>query len=488
MDSVTNNSGSKRREFIKSACMAVTGLALVPGMSFPESNAGMKNIHGRLTGTGEQNMHSMSPDLGKDQVEIVLPDTIYAIVGDTLQLFYRGMIKAPNPYFYDILVSCSKGKQYPRYFEYSPSAEDIGATSFKIEVKSNDGTVLGAKSCTIITKNLVRSPSANKNVLCVGDSLTAGGIWCQEASRRLTGTGGNPEGSELSNISFSGRKTGGGIGWEGNGGWTWSSYATAGREAYKFYVSAISMPPAIGAVYINNGIKYTVSEVNLTNGKGYISALGSGLHAGSGTLTKESGNGDSSITFSSSQADSGNPFWEADKGQLDFPQYVKKYMNGRCDVIYFLLTWNGQTAWKTDFSDVIATAKSLIGHIHANYPDCRIKIMGIQVPSLNGGMGANYGATGKGYADTYGMVVTALNMNKSYQEWCNEPAYSTFMEYADVASQFDSENNMPETDKPVNTRSDKMEKTGTNGVHPATAGYYQIADVVYRNFVANFCQ
>ena len=114
--------------------------------------------------------------------------------------------------------------------------------------------------------------------------------------------------------------------------------------------------------------------------------------------------------------------------------------------------------------------------------------MGIQVPSLNGGMGANYGATGKGYADTYGMVVTALNMNKSYQEWCNEPAYSSFMEYADVATQFDSENNMPETDKPVNTRSDKVEKTGTNGVHPATAGYYQIADVVYRNFVANFCQ
>ena len=163
-------------------------------------------------------------------------------------------------------------------------------------------------------------------------------------------------------------------------------------------------------------------------------------------------------------------------------------MNGKCDVIYFLLTWNGQTEWKTDFSDVIATAKLLIDHIHANYPQCKIKIMGIQVPSISGGMGANYGATGKGYADTFGMVVTALNMNRAYQDWCNEPAYKSFLEYTDVASQFDSENNMPEADKQVNTRSAKTEKIGTNGVHPATEGYYQIADVVYRNFVANFCQ
>ena len=47
---------------------------------------------------------------------------------------------------------------------------------------------------------------------------------------------------------------------------------------------------------------------------------------------------------------------------------------------------------------------------------------------------------------------------------------------------------MPETDAPVNTRSTKTEKRGTNGVHPATEGHLQIADVVYRNFVANFCQ
>lgn len=486
MDSSDYHCQTKRREFIKFTWVTATGLAFVPGAVFSETAPEITPVPSRTT--GHESLKKPGIGLQKSAIEIVLPDIIYAIAGDTIQLFYRGMIKAVNPYIYNIVVSCSKGKQYPRYFEYLPATDDTGTSSFKIEIKSDDGTVLGSKSCTIVTKNIVRSPSEKKHILCVGDSLTAGGIWCREASRRLTGTGGNPEGSGLANISFLGRKTGEGTGWEGNGGWTWSSYATAGREAYKFFVSAVSSPPSIGAVYINNGIKYTVSEVNLTAGKGYISALSSAPPLAREGLTKESGNGDESIIFSSFKADSGNPFWEADKGRLDFPKYVNKYMNGKCDVIYFLLTWNGQTEWKTDFSDVIATAKLLIDHIHANYPQCKIKIMGIQVPSISGGMGANYGATGKGYADTFGMVVTALNMNRAYQDWCNEPAYKSFLEYTDVASQFDSENNMPEADKQVNTRSAKTEKIGTNGVHPATEGYYQIADVVYRNFVANFCQ
>jgi hypothetical protein len=123
----------------------------------------------------------------------------------------------------------------------------------------------------------------------------------------------------------------------------------------------------------------------------------------------------------------------------------------------------------------------------AAYPNIKIKLMGVQLPSQNGGMGMNYGATGD-YSDTYGMTVTALNMNRAYQDFANHPDFSSFVEFLGVSSQFDSENNMPETDAPVNTRSTKTEKRGTNGVHPATEGYLQIADVVYRNFVANFCQ
>jgi len=424
--------------------------------------------------------------LPSNNVDISLPDKIYAIIGDKLQLFYRGIVKSPNPYIYDILVSCQKGIQYPRYFEYLPTSGDVGTTTFKVEVKNKDGVILGTKICSLITKAVVQAPSTTKKILCIGDSLTSAGIWCIEASRRLVESGGTPAGLALSNIDFSGRKRGSGIGWEGTGGWTWSSYATAGVAAYRFYVSGVITPPAIGAVYTNNGGTFTVAEINITGGTGNIRCTSVGTPSASGALTKSSGIGDNTIAFSSSVTDGGNPFWY--NGALNFKQYVDTYMNGACDVIYFLLTWNSHTPWRTDFTSMITTAKILIDHIHTQYPNCKLKIMGIQVPSLNGGMGANYGATGTGYADMYGMVVTAINMNKAYQDWCNEASYSQFLEFVNVSAQFDSENNMPEIDKSVNTRSAKTEKIGTNGVHPSTEGYYQIADVVFRNFVANFCQ
>ena len=325
----------------------------------------------------------------------------------------------------------------------------------------------------------------------MGDSLTHGGVWCQEASRRLIGSGGVPAGLSLSNISFVGRKTGGGIGWEGNGGWSWVSYATSGRPAYRFYVTNVITPPAIDAVYTNNEQKFAVAEINITEGAGNIRCIGHGsTPTASGMLTKSSGAGDDTIKFASYKMDAGNPFWNAAKDQLDIKSYVQTYCNGALDVMYFLLSWNGQTPFRTDFSSssCINDAKTLFDHIHSVYPQAKIKLMGIQLPSLNGGMGANYGAAGTSYSDTYGMVVTALNMNQAYHDFANESGYSDFVEFVNVSSQFDSENNMPESDVAVNSRSSKTEKRGTNGVHPSTEGYLQIADVVFRNFVANFCQ
>lgn len=65
--------------------------------------------------------------------------------------------------------------------------------------------------------------------------------------------------------------------------------------------------------------------------------------------------------------------------------------------------------------------------------------------------------------------------------------YSSFVRYTAVRPQFDSENNMPTSATPVNSRNATTELLGTNEVHPATSGYYQIADVAYRDFIRTFC-
>ena len=95
------------------------------------------------------------------------------------------------------------------------------------------------------------------------------------------------------------------------------------------------------------------------------------------------------------------------------------------------------------------------------------------------------GATGSNYADTFGTIRKLIDLNQAYKDFAESSAYSSFVEYVDIASQFDSENNMPYAETKVNTRSSLTERRGTNGVHPSTDGYMQIADVVYRNIIAN---
>lgn len=432
------------------------------------------------------------PEPEDDSIKISLPDKIYAVVGDTLQLFYRGIIQAVNPYNYNILVSCSKGNQYPRYFEYTPTTSDVGTVTFTITVKDNNRNVIATKQCQLVTVDIVKSPASVLKVLCFGDSLTAAGTWPHEADRRLTMSGGMPSGKELTNIDFCGSLDANGTGYFGVGGWLWSSYTTEGRPAYRFQVTGVTSL-TVGAVYTNNGNTFTIREVNVTEGSGNILCAVSNLTPApeaSGVLTSSSGTGDETITYSSVTQDSQNPLWDYEEEKMSFIPYANKVSNGQIDVVYTLLSWNGQTAGRTDFSTVINQIKVFADTLHSEFPNAKLKIMGVQVPSVRGGMGMNYGATGTSYADGYGMVVTALNQNDAYQEFANSEGYSDFVEFVNVSSQFDTDYNMPHNaTKAVNVRnSTAVEWMDTNGVHPDTSGYYQIADVVYRNFIANFCQ
>lgn len=419
-------------------------------------------------------------------ISVHLPDKIYAVVGDTLQVFYRGIIKAVNPYNYDILVTCSKGNQYPRYFEYTPKSEDVGEVTFRITVKDNSRNILAEKACVLKTIAVAASPSAPKKIACFGDSLTKPGNWPAEAFRRLTAEGGSPKGHGLQNIEFIGALNKDGAGYFGEGGWTWSSYIDAGTMAYRFNVNNVSSL-SVGAQYSGSGNTFTIMEVNVTDGTGNILCSVPSVNpapSGTGTLTKISGDGDASVTYSSVAQDAANPLWDSASNKMSFIPYAERYGGGALDLVYTLLSWNGLEPGKTNFDSIISKIKVFADTLHAEFPNAKMKILGLQVPSITGGMGANYGATGTGYADQYGMIVTALNQNAAYQDFANLPEYSSFVEYVDIASQFDTEYNMPSASQKVNTRSSITEKRGTNGVHPSMDGHLQIADAVYRNLMS----
>ena len=153
-------------------------------------------------------------------------------------------------------------------------------------------------------------------------------------------------------------------------------------------------------------------------------------------------------------------------------------------------------AWQTNFNVMKTDVKKFVDTLHAEFPNAKCKIVGLEIPSVRGGASGNI-ATGIRLSDQYGMTNGVMNMNMFYQEFANSSetsgtsgdAYNTFIEYVDIASQFDTEYNMPHEMVDVNSRNfiDK-EWIDTNQLHPADCGYMQIADVIYRNFVANYCQ
>ena len=156
-----------------------------------------------------------------------------------------------------------------------------------------------------------------------------------------------------------------------------------------------------------------------------------------------------------------------------------------------MLTWNNQGIPSNDYFNLegghFAHARKLNDLLHSEYPNAQVRLMGLQMPCQDGGMGANYGAKGE-MSDAYGMLVTAMHYNAALEDLCQLPQYSGFVKYVDVAGQFDTDFNMPHKNKPVNNRSEQTEIIGTNGLHPSNPGYMQIADAIYRRLIHDILQ
>lgn len=67
---------------------------------------------------------------------------------------------------------------------------------------------------------------------------------------------------------------------------------------YTFTVSGVTVDPTAGATYTNNGVTYTVISASIVAGSGTVVTRASSNPEASGTLTKATGTGDATLTFS----------------------------------------------------------------------------------------------------------------------------------------------------------------------------------------------
>jgi len=101
---------------------------------------------------------------------LFLAKKYYLVVGDRFELFYRGIIKATNPYQYFIKITCDKGKPFPRYFMFLPEEKDVGEFELQLDLINDEGEMIASKKTTLVV-NKPQPPQKKVTILCIGDSL-----------------------------------------------------------------------------------------------------------------------------------------------------------------------------------------------------------------------------------------------------------------------------------------------------------------------------
>lgn len=407
---------------------------------------------------------------GAKAVGISLPDRYDLVVGDTFELFWKGVVQAVDPYAYSIRAECEVGSCWRRKYDYRP--EEPGTHALRVALEDDSGTELASKTVELVVSAAATSPETVKNVLCVGDSLLSNGRWAQESFRRLTGSGGSPAGLGLSNVRYIGTHSAGGAGYEGNGGWTFASYNGESKSDAFVWVTCEHAKTEADqhSLYTCGGSTWKAETIEAGRIK-MIRTSGSGKMPQAGTLAHLSGGSDTSdIAFTASELAAGNPFWDESAGRVDFARYAESLGASGIDYCYVLLGWNSTHLSAGSYRSQV---EEFISNLSSAYPACQICLLGLQVPSLDG-FGRNYGC-GWNYLDKLRKV---FEFNDLYADIAKSHGNVHFV---NVAGQFDTENSMPESTRPVNARSDKTEAYQTNGVHPSDDGYDQIADAVFRD-------
>lgn len=298
---------------------------------------------------------------------------------------------------------------------------------------------------------------------------------------------GEPKGYGLSNISFIGN-CGENAGYEAFGGWKWESFfSTSFDGSWVVSMGHIKTPDDQHSIWEDEDGNLWQME---TLASDMIKFMRHTKHDGvmkKGTyLTHVRGAKDTEKILIEDSFDEGvSPFLDKETKTIDFKKYCKNHGYDGIDAVYILLGYNGLHESKVPLSEfckkIVDDGKTLVDMIHRDYPEAKVKVIGVQVPSVTGGM-AQYGAK-LPYCDTYGMTRFAMDLGLSYEAWTKEEGYCDFMEYINLSGQFDSDHVFPEAPKCVNVRCKQTEMVGTNGLHPNLEGYLQVADAVVRNMV-----
>ena len=177
---------------------------------------------------------------------------------------------------------------------------------------------------------------------------------------------------------------------EGIGGYAYTTFVNAPSTVrFKFFVDEM---PSISSddIYSNNGSTYKLFE----RGSNYLtmSRQSGSTEPRGNTLTRTSGTGDETITFTSWTVGGSNPLWNTVTNKLDFTHYRQDLcgLSSKLDICNIQLGVNDSMGsvktTKTDWAETLSAVTTLVDAILADSPNCKIilNLAGLDCPSPTG--------------------------------------------------------------------------------------------------------
>lgn len=336
-----------------------------------------------------------------------LPSKVYAVVGLETNIYFDNLIADDaRDYYFD--VACSVGRQQDDRWTVVP---EVATTGTPLTISVNDkrtGIVVVTLSSTLVVAAADANPGA-KVVHQVGDSWTASGL--------LTKPLLDLSASTVMPISLIGTQGTSPNLHEGHGGYRIDDVTTAGRTLYRVDVVGVSALPAINStVFTSSGSnRLKVQEFELESGTGwFLCTLEAGAApTGSGLLTKVEGAGDATVTFTSVESVSGDPYWF--DGELNFGRYLTEHSFAVPYAVFIGPFGANDVFSATSDAQVASTAETqfglldqLIASIHAAGADIHIFVVPAGPPAAQqAAFGANY-ANGQ----------PRSRVKRNYMLWC----------------------------------------------------------------------
>ncbi len=350
-------------------------------------------------------------------IRLILPPTIYAVVGVEANLYFDNVALMLNSANYAFDVTCSKGTQQTERWTVTPGESDVGRHPFMIEVHDERNAIVARGRCELVVAPAAARSDEPVSVLMIGDSLTHASIYSQHLID-LCVPPGNPR---LTLIGSHGPGGQPGINrHEGYGGWTAQRFATHFTETAR-----------------TGDYKLRGSPFVYANDKG--------------------------------------------EKRLDFAQYCRDVNEGRSpDVVTIFLGPNDIFSFNDDIIDegverILTHYDALIRMIRDSSPQTLIAAM-LPVPpaASQDAFGSNYttGQTRWQYRRNQHRLVEL--MLERYRERSRDGVHLV-PTYAGL----DCVQNYPAVTAKANARVDTVVTRQSNGVHPAESGYRQIGDILY---------